>query len=357
MQGNRRLRLSFCRYIKIRTTDIDQLIDMRRVIFGLPSVFEKVDCAIAVGNFDGVHRGHQALLEEVVEAARARGLMPAVLTFEPHPKEYFGMNNLVRISTLRDKVNAILACGIERVYIGRFNAQMAAMSPVEFARDYLSEGLACRWITVGENFSFGAKGVGTFETLEELGRHYHFEAYCTPLLYHGQTHISSSRIRAALELGDLFDVADMLGHRMYVTGRVVHGAALGRTLGFPTLNTPVIAPYSKAQFGLHGVFAVKVWGLTGANTPLLGVASVGLKPTVTDSRRWMLETHVFDWKGDAYGKLIKTEFVAKIRDEKKFSGLEELTAAIRDDAVKAREILGRSVADDMAATGSSIFGA
>ncbi len=326
---------------------------MRRVIYGLPSAFEKIDCAIAIGNFDGVHRGHQALLHEVVSAARARGLVPAVLTFEPHPKEFFGSVDLVRISTLRDKVNAILETGIERVYIGRFDQAMASMSPVEFARDYLSEGLACRWVTVGENFAFGAQGKGNFETLEELGRHYGFEAYCTPMLYHGQARISSSRIRAALELGDLFDVADMLGHRMFVTGRVVHGAALGRTIGYPTLNTPVVAPYSKSKFGLHGVFAVKVWGLTGsANTPLLGVASVGYKPTVTDKKRWLLETHIFDWKGDAYGKLIRTEFVAKIRDEKKFSGLEELTAAINADAAKAREILGRAVNDDLA---SSVF--
>ncbi len=320
---------------------------MRRVIFRLPSAFEKVDCALAIGNFDGVHRGHQALLAEVVAAANARGLVPAVLTFEPHPKEFFGATDLVRISTLRDKVESILDCGIKRVYIGRFNDSLAQMSSVDFARDYLSEGLACRWVTVGENFKFGAGGKADYAMLEELGRHYGFETFCVPMLHHGQTRISSSRIRAALELGDLFDVAEMLGHRIQVTGRVVHGAALGRTLGFPTLNTPVVARYCKSRFGLHGVFAVKVFGLAASpSTPVLGVASVGIKPTVTHQKRWLLETHLFDWSGDAYGKLIRTEFVAKIRDEKKFSGLEELTAAIQNDAMQAREILGKAVLTD-----------
>ena len=316
-------------------------MSIRRVFRGLPGPHYRIDCAVAIGNFDGVHRGHQALLNEVTAAARERGLVPAVLTFEPHPRELFGADGLIRISTLRDKVNAILECGIERVYIVPFTERLASLTPVEFARDVLSDGLACRWVCVGENFRFGASRRGNFETLQELGQHYGFEAFCSPLLFHGQTHISSSRIRAALELGDLFDVNEMLGRRLSVTGRVVHGAKLGRQLGFPTLNTALVPPGSNARCALHGVWAVKVYGLASApEVALAGVASVGLKPTVSTDRRWLLETNVLDWSGNAYGKLIRVEFCAKIREEKKFSGLEELTAAIAADARRARELLG-----------------
>ena len=296
---------------------------MLHIIRGLPSPFTRMDCAVAIGNFDGVHRGHQALLAEVRQAAAARGLMPAVLTFEPHPREFFG--------------------GIQRVFVMPFNEAMAKMAPAEFARNILAEGLACRWVSVGENFTFGAGRSGNFATLEELGQHYHFETFKTPLLFHGQERISSSRIRAALALGDLHEAAEMLGRAVAMTGRVVHGAALGRQLGFPTLNMFAVPPGSKTHPALHGIYAVRVKGLDAIGSVWPGVASIGNKPTVVSDGRWLLETHVFNWTGNAYGKLIEVEFVEKLRDEKKFSGLPELTAAISADCERAKAILGVKV--------------
>ncbi len=313
-----------------------------RVIRGLPSDAARCDCAAAIGNFDGVHRGHQALLAEVCAAARARSLVPAVITFEPHPKEYFrgAAAHLTRISTLRDKLSAILACGIERVYVLPFNDAMASLSPAEFARDILSEGLSCRWVTVGENFAFGAGNCGTAETLSELGRHYHFETYVTPMLFHGLERVSSSRIRAALALGNFAEAADMLGRPLAMTGRVVHGAALGRKLGYPTLNLFALPPGCPSEPALRGVFAVRISGLDDLGGRYAGVASLGCKPTVTDDKRWLLEANVFNWKGDAYGRLLKVEFVEKLRDEQKFPSLEALTTQIHRDADRARAIFG-----------------
>jgi riboflavin kinase/FMN adenylyltransferase len=311
----------------------------RHIFRGLPTQAERLDCALAIGNFDGVHLGHQALLKGVVQAAGRRGLVPAVLTFEPHPREVFGQEPLKRIGTLRDKLERIRACGIERIFVLPFLPEFAALTPAEFARTILSEGLACRWVTVGENFRFGARRAGTIGTLEELGRHYGFEVYPSPLLFSGDTRISSSRIRAALELGDLMDAARMLGGRYYVTGRVTHGQALGRTIGFPTLNQRLLPPGSRAQFALHGVYAVRVTGVAPMQVAFAGMASLGTKPTV-GGKAWCLETSVFDWKGDAYGKIVRIEFVAKIRDEKRFSGIEELKAAIAHDEIEARRILG-----------------
>lgn len=317
---------------------------MRRVCRGLPSVHHTIDCALAIGNFDGVHRGHQALLEVVVQAARARGLQPAVLTFEPHPREVLGLEPLARICTLRDKVQAIMDCGIERVYILPFHQHLAQLTPAQFARDVLVEGLACRWVCVGENFTFGAGGAGHFDTLEELGRHYGFETYCAPLMFHGAARISSSRIRAALRLGDIVDVNEMLGRPLSLTGRVIHGAKLGRELGFPTLNMALVPAHSAAQCALHGVWAVQVYGLRNTSIPLPGVACVGYKPTVTQARKWLLETHVLDWSGNAYGRLVRVRFCAKIRDEKTFDGLAALQAAIARDEQDARRLLGHQVA-------------
>ena len=158
---------------------------MKKVFRGLPSPEERLDCAVAIGNFDGVHRGHQALLHEVVEAAHARLLCPAVLTFEPHPREFFNPEDAPRrISSLHDKVEAIEACGIQRVYILRFNEHLASLSPYDFVKEILVDGLHARWVTVGENFRFGDKRAGDIKLLEQLGKEFHFEVHPMPMLYH-----------------------------------------------------------------------------------------------------------------------------------------------------------------------------
>lgn len=185
---------------------------MKKVFRGLPSPEERLDCAVAIGNFDGVHRGHQALLHEVVEAAHARLLCPAVLTFEPHPREFFNPEDAPRrISSLHDKVEAIEACGIQRVYILRFNEHLASLSPCDFVKEILVDGLHARWVTVGENFRFGDKRAGDIKLLEQLGKEFHFEVHPMPMLFHTHAPISSSRIRHALAEGDIPTANYMLG--------------------------------------------------------------------------------------------------------------------------------------------------
>ena len=287
------------------------------VFRGLPSPLQRRPSAVAIGNFDGVHLGHQALLEYVKEAAQARGLVPSVVTFEPHPKDFFGRGGEVaRISTLYDKVNAILGTGIERIYILPFNSRLACMPAETFVRDVLLKGLDACWMSVGKDFRFGGDRAGSVELLEELFRTLPYELYVSPTFYHKEARVSSSRIREALAVGDLYEAALMLGRPYSMTGRVIHGAALGRTLGFPTLNMAPIPPGSHSRPAVTGVFAVRIHGLGQALQ------------------------HVFDWSGSAYGRIVKVEFVERLRGEKKFSGLDELKAAIESDADHARRILG-----------------
>lgn len=316
-----------------------------RVFCGLPSPLLRRPTALAIGNFDGVHTGHQSLLRSVVQAAADRGLQPACVTFEPHPRELFHKPDevLPRISTLYDKVLRILGTGIQRVYILPFNKHLASLRAEAFVRDVLCEGLDAHWITVGKDFHFGADRHGDVDLLEKLSKELHYEFYVAPTLFHTNARVSSSRIREALLAGDLVEASLMLGRRYSMTGRVIHGAALGRTLGYPTLNMATVPPGSCARPAVTGVYAVRIKGLGRAVQN--GVASVGRKPTVSSDGRWLLETHVFDWKGDAYGKLIEVEFIERLREEKKFSGLEELTAAIEADAKRARGILGLAEGD------------
>ena len=313
------------------------------VFRGLPHPLLKRPSAVAIGNFDGVHLGHQALLKSVVHAASERGLVPSVVTFEPHPREVLGADPLPRISTLLDKIEAILATGIERIYIMPFSRRMAALSASEFVEDILVDGLDTRWLMVGEDFRFGSDRTGDVESLHAFGAEHHFEVFASPLFFHGTSKVSSTRIREELAKGDLYEAYLMLGRRYTMAGRVIHGAALGRTLGYPTLNLAPIPPGSRARPAVTGVFAVRVEGLGPSIRP--AVASIGIKPTVTNERRWLLETHVFDWSGSAYGKYVRVHFVEKLRDEKKFGSIEELRAAIESDALRARRILGCTPGD------------
>ena len=294
--------------------------------------------AVAIGNFDGMHAGHRALIAATAQAAAERGLLAAALTFEPHPRERLGGTPPARISTLGDKVEELLKAGAERVHLMNFSPALAALSPEAFAREVLVDGLHAKWVAAGEDFRFGRGREGDIETLARLGEKLGFEVHASPIVgYYGRK-VSSTRIREALSRGDLFEAGQLLGRRYSMCGRVIHGATLGRTLGSPTLNLAPIPPGSRAEPALRGVFAVLVEGLGPA--PLPGVASLGQKPTVASDRRWLLETHVFDWSGNAYGRRVRVYFVEKIRDEKKFSGLEELKAAIQCDALRARRILG-----------------
>ncbi|TFW08300.1 bifunctional riboflavin kinase/FAD synthetase [Oxalobacteraceae bacterium OM1] len=307
-----------------------------KVFRGLPNAESRAPCALTIGNFDGVHRGHQALLKHVREAATRLGVEAAVMTFEPHPREFFARlagdlsRAPSRIANLRDKLQSLSNAGIDRVIVEHFSAHFASMSPQEFVEKVLVEGLHVKWLMVGEDFCYGAKRAGNLETLKEAGKQYGFDVQALPTVTNNGERISSSAVRAALAQSDFALAAQLLGHPYAISGHVVHGKKLGRTIGFPTLNLRV----AHKRPALSGIFIVQVHGL--ADQPLPGVASLGVRPTVEDSGRVLLETYVFDYAEQAYGKLVRVEFLKKLRDEEKYVDLPTLTAAIARDAEQAR---------------------
>ncbi|HZX28732.1 MAG TPA: bifunctional riboflavin kinase/FAD synthetase [Telluria sp.] len=312
-----------------------------RVFRGLPNDRARAPCALTIGNFDGVHRGHQALLAHVRAAADRLQLEAAVMTFEPHPREFFAqkLGDLSkapnRIANLRDKLSSLARAGIDRVIVEHFNAHFASMSPQEFTERVLVQGLHVKWLMVGDDFCYGAKRAGNVAMLAEAGKQFGFEVHTLPTVMHGEHRISSSAVRAALDVGDFARAKELLGHGYSMSGHVIHGQKLGRTLGFPTLNLRVAH-----RPALHGVFIVQVHGL--GPEPVPGVASLGVRPTVEDAGRMLLEVHLFDYNAACYGKLVRVEFLQKIRDEEKYSDLATLTAAIENDAAQARHYFALS---------------
>ena len=307
-----------------------------KVFRGLPNAASRAPCALAIGNFDGVHRGHQVLLAELHANATRLGVDAAVMTFEPHPREFFALKNgdinraPARIANLRDKLQSLEDAGVDRVIVEHFNAQFAALSPEAFVTRVLVEGLHVKWLLVGEDFCYGAGRAGNIGTLAAAGRAHGFTVATLPTVMHDDHRVSSSAVRAALDTGDFSRTRDLLGHAYRISGHVIHGQKLGRTLGFPTLNLRL--PHRRPA--LSGIFVVQVHGL--ADAPLPGVASLGIRPTVDDSGRVLLETHIFDYAQQCYGKLIQVEFLKKLRDEAKYVDLPTLTAAIARDAAQAR---------------------
>jgi riboflavin kinase/FMN adenylyltransferase len=310
-----------------------------KIFRGLPAPSRRVPVALTIGNFDGVHRGHQALLSQVVAAARARDLTPAVMTFEPHPREFFAAAQApARIANVRDKLDALAAAGIERVFIQHFNRRFAGLSPEAFIDDILVAGLQVRWLMIGDDFRFGARRAGDVALLRERAAEGGYALAQSLTICDDGERISSSAVRNALAAGELHHAERLLGRPYVISGRVQHGAKLGRSIGFPTLNLRIAHARNTRRPAVHGIFAVRVQGL--AAQPIDGVASVGLRPTVDDSGRWLLEVHLFDFAQQVYGRLVRVEFVRKLRDEVKYDTLAELTAAIARDADQARVLLG-----------------
>lgn len=307
-----------------------------KVFRGLPHDDARRPCALTIGNFDGVHRGHRALLARVKEAAQRLGVETAVMTFEPHPREFFAhlsgdeSRAPVRVANLRDKLQALAEAGVDRVIVEHFNARFAALSPQAFIKDVLVDGLHVKWLIVGDDFCFGAKRAGNIAMLIEAGKQYGFEVVSLPTVLHEGARISSSAVRSALDTGDFEQAAELLGHPYAISGRVLHGKKLGRTIGFPTLNLRI----AHKRPALSGIFVVQVHGLS--EHPLPAVASLGVRPTVEDNGRVLLEVHLFDYAAQCYGKLIRVEFLQKLHEEKKYEDLDTLTRAIDADARAAR---------------------
>ena len=282
--------------------------------------------ALTIGNFDGVHRGHRAMVERTVSRAAELRLDACVLTFEPHPREFFSPASApARLTRLRDKLEQMAALGVSRVHVARFDARFAALPAERFVENVVVRGLRAAWLLVGRDFRFGVKRSGDFALLEQVAARHGIELEAMPEVSLDGERVSSSAVRAALAAGDLERAARLLGKRYAVSGVVVHGTRLGRELGYPTANIrlPRKAP-------LAGIFVVAVEGIGPA------VASVGRRPTVNEVPTPLLEVHLLDWNGDLYGKRLRVTFLRRLREERRFEDLETLRAAIARDAEQAR---------------------
>ena len=312
-------------------------------------------CALTIGNFDGVHRGHQAMLALLNSEAAHRGVESCVLTFEPHPRDYFAgalhKPDLApaRIGTLRDKLTELARCGVQQAVVLPFGARLAAQSPEAFIEEVLLKGLGARYVLVGDDFRFGRQRAGDYAMLDAAGQCHGFDvARMNSYEVHG-LRVSSSAVRKALAAGDMDAAARLLGRPYSISGHVVHGRKLGRELGataagagdgFRTLNLR----FAHWKPAASGIFAVLVHGL--GPTPLPGVANLGVRPSLDPSDvnggRVLLETHCLQWSASlgpegAYGKIVRVELLHKLHDELKYDGLDALTAGIAKDCKQARQ--------------------
>ena len=303
-----------------------------RVIRGLPSSADG-PVALTIGNFDGVHRGHQAMLSRLIEAAEDLALPSAVLTFDPHPREFFAPGSAPPpVSSLRSKLEAFAEHGVARTFVARFDQRLASLTPEAFIEDVLVRRLGVRWVLVGEDFRFGKGRAGDIATLRAAAKTFSVEAMRTVSVDNERA--SSTAVRRVLASGDLAYAAAMLGRPFAIAGRVAHGAKLGRALGFPTANIRL-----KHMPPVSGVFAVRVHGVD--DVPLRGVASVGVRPTIADKGDPLLEVFIFDFDRDIYGRRVEVEFLHRLRDEERLPDLDTLKRRIRGDVDDAKAYFAR----------------
>jgi len=290
---------------------------------------------LAIGNFDGVHLGHAALLEQLTDAARQARLTPTILTFEPHPREFFAPALApARLTTLREKLELLGEAGVAQTMVCPFNAAFAALSAEQFVEEALCRGLRTRQLIVGDDFRFGLGRQGDFAFLQAMGQRLGFGVTAMPSVLIDGERVSSSRVRGALAAGDMDQAARLLGRPYGMDGQVVHGQKIGRQLGFATANIRL----KHNPLPMTGVFAVEVGGLgegKASERMLPGVANLGVRPSVCGTRP-LLEVHLFDFDRDIYGAHIAVRFVKKLRDEQRFPDLDALKAQIAADAAAAR---------------------
>ena len=287
--------------------------------------------AVTIGNFDGVHLGHQAMLQELRETAQARGLQTAVVTFEPHPREFFTPQQApARLTSLREKLELFRGMGIDRVYVCPFDKVFAQKSADDFILT-LVESLRAQHVLIGDDFRFGSGRGGDFALMQQAGKQHGFAVKAMHSVLQDGVRVSSTAIRNALAEGKLDIARDYLGRPYSISGRVVHGDAVGRKLGYPTANIQMkhnLPP-------LKGVYVVQVHS-DGLGV-LQGVASLGLRPTLKHDAKYVLEVHLFEFAQQIYGKHLRVEFLHKLRDEMKFDGLEALTRQIASDVNNAKQ--------------------
>ena len=296
-----------------------------------------IPCVLTIGNFDGVHRGHQAMLARLKAVALERGLPAAVMTFEPHPREVFTPELApARLTSLREKIELFKQHGIDRLVLVRFSKRFAQLSPSEFIQKILIDGIQARWILIGDDFKFGAKRAGDLAVLRQAGTQFGFEVESLGSVLVDHERVSSTAVRAALAQGDMAQATRFLGRPYSISGRVVHGDKLGHELGFPTANIQM--KHNKPP--LCGIFAVELNGLDGCRLP--GVASLGVRPTVKTNGAATLEVHVFDFHERIYGAHVRVDFLHKLRDEEKYPDLPTLIAQIERDVVDAKNYFNYS---------------
>ncbi|AFP84933.1 riboflavin kinase/FMN adenylyltransferase [secondary endosymbiont of Ctenarytaina eucalypti] len=288
-------------------------------------------CVLSIGNFDGFHRGHQALIAALQTEGRRRSLPVMVMIFEPQPQEYFaGDTAPARLTRLRDKIKYLSAAGVEVVICVTFDKRFSALSASAFVTDVLVKKMGVSFIGVGDDFRFGARQQGDYAMLQRLGKATGFEVMSTITYTEGGRRISSTAVREALAQDRLVEAEMLLGHPYRLSGRVVHGDALGRTIGFPTANVSL----KGRQAPINGLYAVRVYGISAK--PLPGIANIGTCPTVAGLRQ-RLEVHLLDVAMNLYGRHIEVIIHEKVRNEKRFASLDDLKRQIINDVVSARD--------------------
>ncbi|MGH8742800.1 MAG: bifunctional riboflavin kinase/FAD synthetase, partial [Burkholderiales bacterium] len=306
-----------------------------RVSRGIPSK-ALAPVALTIGNFDGVHLGHCAMLKHLADSARARALQSCVLTFEPHPREFFMPDSApTRLTHLREKLEWFKALGAQRTHICRFDRGFAQLSAGEFIEHVICRALDAKWLLVGEDFRFGKNRGGDFGYLQSAGKEYGFEVELMPRVMVEGKRVASTLVRDALAQGDLEQAAKWLGRPYSISGRVVHGDKTGRKIGFPTANILI----KHARPALTGIFVVELAGLCGR--ALKGVASLGVRPTVKENGLPLLEVHVLDFDKEIYGSHLRVDFLHKLRNEEKYPDVETLKAQIGRDVENAKLFFNR----------------
>jgi riboflavin kinase/FMN adenylyltransferase len=310
-----------------------------RVTRGIPAATD-TPAALTIGNFDGVHVGHQAMLAELKRAATRLGVPACVLTFEPHPREFFAPDKApTRLTSLREKLELLASFGVDRTHVCRFNYRLAQTTAEDFIEQIVVRGLGARWVQVGDDFRFGARRAGSIVMLKQAAPHFGFEVAALSSVLLDGDRVSSTTLRQALEAGELDRTQRLLGRPYSISGRVVRGDGLGRKLGFPTANVQM----KHNRPPLTGIFAVEIHG--AARAPLPGAASLGIRPTVSQHGAPVLEVHLLDFDGDLYRRHVRVEFLHKFRDEEKYADLATLTRQIGEDVENTKSYFHRRVAE------------
>ena len=297
---------------------------------GLPSS-DAQPVALTIGNFDGLHLGHQALLAQLGEIARERNLLTAVVIFEPHPREFFAPQQApARLTSLREKLELFSSVGVDRVHVCRFNQRLAQMNAMDFAHALHNEAGA-KFVLIGDDFRFGCGRKGDFTLMSQIGAQQGFEVQSMHSVLCDNVRISSTAVRAALAEGQLKIAQSYLGRPYSISGRVEHGNGLGTQIGFPTANVQL----KHNRPPLSGIFVGRVQG--DSIPPLQGVSSLGVRPTIRADGKPVLEVHLFDFSRQIYNNHVRVDFLHKLRDEQKFPNLEVLMQQIALDVSRARK--------------------